>query len=620
MNAHRTERVRMIASVAFASMFLSPACSQDEKATPPDDTVPPAAVTNLAVESIVDSSVTLVWTAPGDDGDAGRAATYDLRFAPGDSTTFIWEQATRVTGVPPPLGAGSDEIFTVTGSIPGTTYTFALETADERANWSAMSNLVSAQPGGGTTGCQVSPTALLFDSVLVGHWRERSFTITGSGRRPVVGTVSANCDPFTVTNGGGAYSLAPGETRVVTVRYAPAEAGTHVCEVETGASCAYVACTGIATMDSTARCLVDPTTLSFPETVVGSTADLGFTIRNRGAAGILSGSVAESCEDYRIVSGEGAYALTAGEEHTVIVRFEPTRVGWRYCVIEIGASCQPVLCAGQVPDVPPVCEVQPTELDFGDVWVASRQERDITIRNIGGRSLTGSVTANCAHFSMVTGGGVYDLDAGQTRTVRVRYEPTEAGPDSCTIDLGSPVCTGVACIATAHEAAPSCFLADFDDDENPRTLRTVVDSQSVAPFDLILEVGDIVPLGEGFYAFVESPSAVWGDYGDPSGCWAVWMEELEFDSTYVDGYWEPALPYDGHPILEVRVRSDAGLSPGERYVIASGVLSSCSDDVHCRDLPRYVRFPLSGRGGAGADPVLWFNCLGKAGGGRAIGE
>jgi hypothetical protein len=268
-----------------------------------------------------------------------------------------------------------------------------------------------------------------------------------------------------------------------------------------------------------------------------------------------------------------------------------------------------VLCAGQAPDVPPVCEVQPMELNFGDVWVASRQERDLTIRNTGGWTLTGSITANCAHFSIVAGGGAYYLSAGQTRTARVRYEPTEAGPDSCTIDLGSPVCAGVACIGTAHEAAPSCFFADFDDDDNPWTLRTVVDSQSVASFDLILEVGDIVPLGEGFYAFVESPSAVWGDYGDPSGCWAVRMEELEFDSTYVDGYWEPAMPFDGLPILEVRIRSDADLNPGERHVIASGVLSSCSDEEHCRGLPRYIRFPFSGQGSVGADPVLWFNCL-----------
>lgn len=45
------------------------------------DTVPPAAVADLAVKAAGIRSVTLAWTAPGDDGKIGTASAYDLRYA-----------------------------------------------------------------------------------------------------------------------------------------------------------------------------------------------------------------------------------------------------------------------------------------------------------------------------------------------------------------------------------------------------------------------------------------------------------------------------------------------------------------------------------------------------------
>jgi len=43
------------------------------------DNTPPAAVSNLAVTATTASSVSLTWTATGDDGTVGTAASYDLR-------------------------------------------------------------------------------------------------------------------------------------------------------------------------------------------------------------------------------------------------------------------------------------------------------------------------------------------------------------------------------------------------------------------------------------------------------------------------------------------------------------------------------------------------------------
>ncbi len=111
------------------------------------DTTPPAAVTNLATSSPTSSSITLTWTAPGDDGSTGTATTYDIRYSTSTITSGNWASATQVSGEPAPLAAGNNQSMVITGLNPSTTYYFAIETADEVPNWSALSNV----PSGTTT-------------------------------------------------------------------------------------------------------------------------------------------------------------------------------------------------------------------------------------------------------------------------------------------------------------------------------------------------------------------------------------------------------------------------------------------------------------------------------------
>ena len=104
------------------------------------DTTPPAAVTNLAVDTPTSNSLRLTWTAPGDDGNTGTASQYDIRYSTVAINDGNWASATQASGEPAPLPASSAQSFTVTGLNPSTTYYFALKTADEVPNWSALSN------------------------------------------------------------------------------------------------------------------------------------------------------------------------------------------------------------------------------------------------------------------------------------------------------------------------------------------------------------------------------------------------------------------------------------------------------------------------------------------------
>ena len=86
-------------------------------------------------------SVTLSWTAPGDDGRVGTAAAYDLRYAEQMITDSDWELAVRVQGVPNPERAGTIQTVTVSGLDAEKRYYFGLKTTDEAGNWSGLSNI-----------------------------------------------------------------------------------------------------------------------------------------------------------------------------------------------------------------------------------------------------------------------------------------------------------------------------------------------------------------------------------------------------------------------------------------------------------------------------------------------
>jgi len=105
------------------------------------ENTPPAKVSDLAVESRSDTSLTLTWTAPGDDGLSGTASQYDIRYSTSViDTEAAWEAAAVVSDPPTPQPAASSEAFTVAGLNPGTRYYCALKTADEMPNWSDLSN------------------------------------------------------------------------------------------------------------------------------------------------------------------------------------------------------------------------------------------------------------------------------------------------------------------------------------------------------------------------------------------------------------------------------------------------------------------------------------------------
>jgi hypothetical protein len=152
-------------------------------------------------------TLVVVWTAPGDDGNVGRASSYDLRMSTNPIDVGNYDSALQIGGLPVPANAGSRQRTVVRGLTRGTTYYFAIKTTDDVGNSSTISNVLRwdwvfdtappAAPAGLTVASQGSDAHLHWSANaepdLAGYTVYRA-TASGGPWNPVSGSLLAGND------------------------------------------------------------------------------------------------------------------------------------------------------------------------------------------------------------------------------------------------------------------------------------------------------------------------------------------------------------------------------------------------------------------------------------------
>ncbi len=238
--------------------------------------------------------------------------------------------------------------------------------------------------------------------------------------------------------------------------------------------------------------------------------------------------------------------------------------------------------------MPPVCQVQPENLDFGSVAIGEYKDASFTITNVGGGTLSGIVSELCETYEIVSGSGVYNLSAGQSFTVAVRFQPNLVGTHTCMIETGEDLCSDVFCTAEAYGVPPvAAFIGSPTSGDLPLTVEfTDLSTGDISSWSWDFGVGSGTSTVQnpsysyasaGTYTVSLTVANAYGsstetktDYvtvSEPGSGYADLPYAMGFESGNLDQYWATQTSGDG------RVRVLSSYSPH------SGSFLLCMDDA-----------------------------------------
>jgi subtilisin family serine protease len=176
-----------------------------------NDATPPATAGNLSVVGQTGRSVSLAWTAPGDDGSAGTAADYDFFFVNPTTQARVLLPTSLV-----PAAAGSQQTASVDVPFRNFSGTIQLRAYDNAGNSSTASVAVSVEVNSGSDPYVVGLSAaqpLTTDTATNlfptgGDDEYTSYTLPSSFSFPFYGVSRKN---ITVSSNGALYFSTPPE-------------------------------------------------------------------------------------------------------------------------------------------------------------------------------------------------------------------------------------------------------------------------------------------------------------------------------------------------------------------------------------------------------------------------
>jgi centrosomal CEP192-like protein len=192
----------------------------------------------------------------------------------------------------------------------------------------------------------LSASALDFGTVAVSGSAVRSVTVSNFGSAPLTGTATISCAGYQLVSGGGAFSIAPGESRSITIRFSPGAVGSFPCALDLGPNTPQVALTGSGAVQTPgAASFVAPDSIDFGVAPVGTIKTGAFQVFSVGTAPLLVNVVSTSA-DYAIVSGGGVTEIPPGGFINVLVEFRPQAGLDRSGTIVVGPGSPDVVTKG----------------------------------------------------------------------------------------------------------------------------------------------------------------------------------------------------------------------------------------------------------------------------------
>ena len=297
--------------------------------------------------------------------------------------------------------------------------------------------------------CTVMPDTLDFGTATHGDTVSLDFTIKNVGSENLAGTVPVACGQFVVVSGAGAFNLASGDSVIVTVEFRPVVSGMVECVLAFGNNfCSDVVLQGTGVGPPV--CEISPNPL--PITAIAGSSNTGDVIVKNTGEQNLTGTIAESCPEFDVTVGAGAFDIAPGESLIVTIEYSPTVEGMDTCVVSAGSVCADIDVHGTA-FAPAMCEIEPDTLDFGDVLVGSATTLEFVLRSTGGIGFGGTMSEGSSHFDILSP-LAYNVLPGDSMIVTIEFAPLATGVHAVSIETGNPHCVDV--WATGVGVEPVC--------------------------------------------------------------------------------------------------------------------------------------------------------------------
>lgn len=292
-----------------------------------------------------------------------------------------------------------------------------------------------------------SPDTLPFGAVNVGANADLVTTLSHVDGDAVTGiTLGVTGTGFSIqgsTCGMPPFTLGPGQSCTVTVRFAPAGAGaamgslTADAPVGTGDS---VALSGTGQVPGSL--VFGDASLNLGSVVIGQFANATTTLSNPGGAAVTNVTLQVTGGGFSRDGGTCptmAFTLAAMDSCTVTVRFQPAMAGAAMGSLAAsgdGGTGDSVALAG-TGLAPASLAYNLASYDFGTVVVGSTGSQTATLSNAGGVDAS-NVTVSVGGTGFTRTGGscgaaAFTLGAGQSCTVEMQFAPMSAGMASGTL-------------------------------------------------------------------------------------------------------------------------------------------------------------------------------------------
>lgn len=231
----------------------------------------------------------------------------------------------------------------------------------------------------------LTPETRDLGEVPAGSVNTTTFTITNDGTAGLnvsaLNIVGADASEFTIVGPDGPFSVEPGQSREVTVEFAPDSAGAKsaTLEVQSDDPNQPTVTANLTGTGTASNLVVDPARHDFGQVATGTTNTTTVTVTNDGTAPLVvtdTSIVGANGEEFSIVDGAGPFTLAPGEVREITVGFSPTSDGPKEAslVVESDAvSQQDVTVPLSGSGFTPRCNVQVSDVTTPDTVTQGEQ-------------------------------------------------------------------------------------------------------------------------------------------------------------------------------------------------------------------------------------------------------